>query len=195
MSPNDLAKEHFARETAGHKMTVLNDAGPYRHLRFTGPNSFYWFDVITWPMNLTITGGYGTYTFRNDEEDILALFLRSWSPDYWDEKVRAVDHATGVRGWWEDVFIELVEDATAKWADQLPEDDARYLHSRVEMDVLAYSGSQEAAMRALADFSFDGRSFTGWDDWTLEGLAPKFRYNCLAVNHAARVYTAWKAGQ
>lgn len=190
MSTDSLTR--YQKLTAGHEMTVLHDAGPYRHLRFNGPNHFHWFDVVTWPMNLTISGGMGSYSFRNDEEDILALFLRSSSPQYWCEKVRAVDAATPAYGWLQDSFEEEVAAAVEKWAAELDPDDAFWLRQKVQEEVTAYSASRGASMQALVNFRFEGRSFTGWDDWKLEGLTDRFRYNCHAVSDAAEKYAAWK---
>lgn len=67
----------FAREMAGHEMTVLHDDGLYRHLRFTSNlrgHGEYWFYLITWPGCLTIRGDYGNaYTFTR-EPDMLPFF-------------------------------------------------------------------------------------------------------------------------
>ena len=54
------SRERFAKDTATHAMTILRDDGLYRHLRFKRPNtSSYYFDIITWPGYLAITGDMG----------------------------------------------------------------------------------------------------------------------------------------
>jgi hypothetical protein len=86
--------ERFKSETATHQMTVLHDDGPYRHLRFSSPESrFYWFDLITWPGNLAIKGGMGVFMFARDP-DMFEFFRAKagWNmgrinPDYWAEKL------------------------------------------------------------------------------------------------------------
>lgn len=86
-------KDHLLRTfttgTAGHEMTVFREDGVYRHLRFRTPdNGFYWFDLITWPGYLTITGDMGTYTF-NRNEDMFAFFNGTHvNTGYWAEKLR-----------------------------------------------------------------------------------------------------------
>jgi len=86
----------FARETAGHEMTVLHDDGLYRHLKFMNPEhgSFGAFELITWPYNLVVKTGW-TFHFDIDAtEDMFDLFRRTAltgqiNPGYWSEKVRA----------------------------------------------------------------------------------------------------------
>lgn len=86
----------FARETAGHEMTVLHDDGLYRHLKFMNPEhgSFGAFELITWPYNLVVKTGW-TFHFDIDATpDMLDLFRKTAfsgeiNPGYWSEKVRA----------------------------------------------------------------------------------------------------------
>lgn len=89
-------RRQFNSEVAGHEMTVMHDDGLYRHLHFRpaeGP-SFYWFDLITWPGCLTITGDMGTYTFRRIE-DMFEFFTGYINSGYWAEKL--LNGSTGGR--------------------------------------------------------------------------------------------------
>ncbi|MGP4995500.1 hypothetical protein [Glutamicibacter ardleyensis] len=79
----------FSKNFGNHEMTVMHDEGLYRHLRFKNPkNGFYWFDLITWPGNLTITGDMGTYAFAR-LEDMFDFFTGYINTDYWAEKLKA----------------------------------------------------------------------------------------------------------
>ncbi|WP_051844059.1 hypothetical protein [Streptomyces sp. NRRL S-813] len=86
----------FARDTAGHKMTVLHDDGLYRHLKFMNPEhgSIGAFQLITWPYNLVVKTGW-TFHFDIDAtEDMFEVFRRTArtgeiNPGYWEQKVRA----------------------------------------------------------------------------------------------------------
>lgn len=195
MNRMESVRRQYQSNAGSHTMTVLHEDGLYRHLRFSGPNSFYWFDIITWPKGLTINGGMGTFTLKVDEDDVLGLFLRSASPSYWQEKVYGTDHAQGHYGWLSDVFEEEVRAAVDIWAADLDDDDAVLLRDRVDMDVLAYSYSEGGATQAISSFRFDGRGFTGWSEWECEGLTDRFIFNCIAVRDAAGQYHSWKAGQ
>ena len=44
-------------------MIVVRDDGVLRHLQFRGEDVFYWFDLITWPEYLCITGDCGTHAY------------------------------------------------------------------------------------------------------------------------------------
>ncbi|MCX4543831.1 hypothetical protein [Streptomyces sp. NBC_01565] len=55
MSEYPKIAARFARETAGHEMTVLHEDGLYRHLRFATPKGYYAFDLVAWKHKLVIT--------------------------------------------------------------------------------------------------------------------------------------------
>ncbi len=64
MSDRNIEAE-FLKDVSAHVMRVIRDDGAHRHLRFAAPtSSIYWFDVITYPGELVITGDCGTYVFR-----------------------------------------------------------------------------------------------------------------------------------
>lgn len=107
----DLARR-FNKDTEDHMLTVLHDEGLYRHLRFKNPeNGFYWFDLITWPGCLTITGDMGTYTFRR-LTDMFEFFRGYINTDYWAEKLQAGD--TGGRRTVQEYDVDLFK----KWLVQ-----------------------------------------------------------------------------
>lgn len=84
----DRLRESFNRYVADgtHAMTILREDGIYRHLRFRKPDrGEYWFDLITWPGYLTITGDMGCYTFAR-VEDMFTFFTGYINNDYWAEK-------------------------------------------------------------------------------------------------------------
>lgn len=80
----------FLIDTAFHRLEIIRDDGLYRHLRMQQPgNSCYYYDVITWPGYLTVTGDMGTWTFSRiadmfdflvpgREESIPITGLKSW---------------------------------------------------------------------------------------------------------------------
>lgn len=115
----------FARETAGHEMTVLHDDGLYRHLRFAPEgSSLYWWDLITWPYNLIVNGSHGSFHFCRfgpDTEDMLVLFRDSRAggsinPQYWEEKLRA----GAAKGWSESKFRAWVIEEAADLESRYP---------------------------------------------------------------------------
>lgn len=112
----------FARETAGHEMTVLLDEGMYRHLRFANPEhgSIGAFELITWPYNLVAKTGWVFHFDINATEDMFDLFRRTAltgqiNPGYWSEKVRA--GRDEVEGFNEELLKEHIEDTVRQWVE------------------------------------------------------------------------------
>jgi hypothetical protein len=156
MSDYPEIADRFARDTAGHEMTILHEDGLYRHLRFRPQqHGFYWFDLITVPYALIFRGDGESYVFSIDAtEDMFVLFRkssykRSINPGYWSEKLRSNrDAATSYS---EKLFEAAVardlamaeEDypgVTAAWAEHLEDE------YNVEYEV--------EARRALDEFRF-----------------------------------------
>lgn len=91
--PIKATAARFASDTTNHAMAIAHDDGLYRHLRFAPPDGgFYWFDLVTWPGRLAVTGGYGdTFVFARDTD--MFTFFRgkghsNINPGYWAEKVQ-----------------------------------------------------------------------------------------------------------
>lgn len=98
MSKPDEARDRFLKDVADHRMTVLLDNGVHRHLRFSRPgSSTYWFELVTWPGRLSISGDMGDYVFSR-LTDMFEFFRTDRSQagelrinrGYWAEKVTAV---------------------------------------------------------------------------------------------------------
>jgi hypothetical protein len=134
----ECTEERFLDDVKNHKMTILKDDGLYRHLRFKRPDSStYWFDIVTFPQSLVITGDMGDMMyqrledmfqfFRNSEKDRLGINL-----GYWAEKVvcgkdeisefsqnelinvalRYIDDHLDGEGWTEDEIQHLKDDVS-----------------------------------------------------------------------------------
>lgn len=89
--------EVFLKDVAEHRMTVLLYSGIYRHLKFKAPKNSWnmWFELVTWPGHLTVSGDMGTWTFARLED--MFEFFRSprelaINASYWAEKLRGGVH-------------------------------------------------------------------------------------------------------
>lgn len=108
----------FIRDVALHRLEVLREDGVYRHLRFKRPGTnAYYFDIVTWPGYLTVTGDMGTWTFSR-EHDMVRQFFPSdiaggINPGYWSEKIEA-----GTCGGYDKICMEFDEKAFAKRLDE-----------------------------------------------------------------------------
>ena len=122
--------ERFARDVRMHNMIVIKDDNGYRHLRFKRPrtNSYY-FDLVTWPGYLCMTGDMGTWTFSRIDD--MFEFFRNDSgrinPGYWSEKLEA---GTGcprdkiALEWDEARFRKVMDECLSDWIEgHKPDDD------------------------------------------------------------------------
>ena len=83
------SQDEFTRDVSDFTMETLREDGLYRHLRFRMKSGgFRWFDIVTWPYRLVITGDCETFTFTRLTD--MFEFFRSSSrinPGYWQEKI------------------------------------------------------------------------------------------------------------
>lgn len=157
MSDYSDVAARFARDTAGHRMTVLHDQGLYRHLVFSDPtHGFYWFELITTPQQLVFSGDGNSYVFRRTED--MFQFFRSgiWrdgslniNPGYWSEKLTSGREAA--TSYSEELFEKEVAKTLADVEGDYPGIAAAWAeHVESEFN----TEYEEDALRALSEFRF-----------------------------------------
>jgi hypothetical protein len=208
-----LTAEEFLKDVAQHQLTVYQDDGVYRHLRFRAPKTTNrYFELVTWPGYLAFTGDMGCYVFARIP-DMLQFFrvdpkCSARQPSglyvnhsYWAEKVEARDRS-GVIEYDPDRFVSAVNEKRVGWMRdsraRLTKAQRRELWAAVEDEVLyaADEGHHEALSAALG-FS---KEFPGAKPFTLEGLLDyrledytyRFRWCCFALAWGVQQYDAMK---
>lgn len=80
----------FKEDTANHELTIMEDTGTVRHMRFCEKRSpFYAINIATLPGYLVVTGDMGSYTFCR-AADMFGFFRgQKINPAYWGEKLEA----------------------------------------------------------------------------------------------------------
>lgn len=191
------ALRRFNADTADHEMTVMHDYGIYRHLRFKKPGTgMYYFDLITWPGNLTIKGDMGSYTFAR-EHDMFPWFNGAYvNAGYWGEKLQAIDKQCGYREHSEELFKKFIlEDFWERRIDSTPE-EAKEIWDRIRSDVLSdydYRGTRDACIDLTRDFRVAGFEYDPWEqDW--EDYTFHFLWCCHAILSGIKHYFEAKAG-
>ncbi len=118
-------KERFKRDIRDHRMTIIRDDDVHRHIQFKRPNtSCYYFDIITWPGYLAISGDCGSYTFARirdmfeffSDESRDPYFI---NPSYWGEKLQSVDR----HGGYQEFSGEKLAEIFKSWMDEHDFDD------------------------------------------------------------------------
>ncbi|GAB3283047.1 hypothetical protein GCM10027347_59740 [Larkinella harenae] len=216
-------KQEFLRDVAGHQMTILRDDGLYRHIRFKQPDdSFYFFELITWPGHLTITGDCGTWVFSR-VEDMFRFFRKGEkygpddlpiNPEYWSEKLLAVEHSgrnqdSGCMKYCPELFQKAVKhhfDSYFEFRGPDPDDDdykkslAKFENKKAELwqaiedEVLCAEFEFEAYQKAL-DFEHDGFEFYDFWESHLRKFKGSFLWNLYAIVWGIQQYDLVKAGQ
>jgi hypothetical protein len=173
------AESAFPRDIANYAMNVIRDDGLYRHLRFSKPGTMWMhFDIITWPGYLAYVGDMGSYVFSR-LTDMFDFFRHDRiNPEYWAEKVHAMDKIYGIE--------EYSEDLARAWVkEQLDEGDASD-EVRADAEGIDYNNGEAR----LYD-SIDGVGWYGFDDH-LEANFKDYTYLyiwcCLAIVWAVKQY-------
>jgi hypothetical protein len=189
------SKERFLSDTDKHEMTVLHDDGLYRHVRFKEPSTgFYWFDLVTWPGYLSITGDMGAYTFARVQDMFTFFYGSSINPGYWGEKVVAGE----VNAYSEDTFREWVDEEIANARDDKPDLNWTLIINDVDSDVLEEASHQESAVNAVHYWNDVYSKSVGFKFYTDEGLdftdfTHRFLWCCHAIQWGIEQYNAAKA--
>ena len=198
----------FAKNTAHHEMTVLHEDGLYRHLRFRRPDrSEYWFDLVTWPGALAISGDMGGYTFRRID-DMFAFFRQSAShginPHYWSEKLDG--DQDWAKAYDEDLFKRQVAEELAEVEEGCPGVTAAWNEKVDGILPDYYTATEDEARRALEDFTFnllfkasctcgDSYEATDQDDtimWKYGGHSGKGHSVSVKQTDGFRFYDTWE---
>lgn len=171
-TPEQQVAARFARDTAGHQMTVLHDDGLYRHLRFMSPRtSEFWFDLVTTPYALIFKGDGEAFVFTiNATRDMFDLFRKTSyrggiNPGYWSEKLAS--HRDAAWTYSQRLFDEEVTRDLEAAEEHYPGIGAAWAeHVEFEYN----TEHEEEARRALDDFRF-GESYRATCtkcDWSLD---------------------------
>lgn len=115
-----IRRDFLRTVQGGYVRTVHQHSGVYRHMHFRFPEAYTWFEITTVPDRLIYGGDMGDFTFRR-LTDMFEFFRQKPSgdflqnfyvkPEYWAEKVTAVDRTDGLFAYKASWFAEDVKDA------------------------------------------------------------------------------------
>jgi hypothetical protein len=151
-------KARFESEAGNAKMTVLQDDGLHRHLRFVPPNGFYWFEIVTIPGALIFRGDGESFVFACGK-DTFEIFRHGIhrdgsihiNPGYWDTKLSG--ERDSAQRYSEAKFDALVAEQLADAEATFPGVTAAWTE-HAGPDGEYNTEYQSEAERALYDFEF-----------------------------------------
>lgn len=189
------AQDRFAATTTQHAMTILRDDGVYRHLRFApgGQLAAYWYDLVTWPKHLVITGDMGTFMFAR-QHDMFTWFRQDLAVNagYWAEKLQAGEAFQ----WSEDQFAEWVAEQVAAGKEAKPELEWDWIDAEIDACVMPpVVCSQHDAVAAIQDWNDWKESLCGFrfetDDCDWDDFRSDYLWCCHAIKTGIARYDAW----
>ncbi len=214
MKTYQCTEDQFLQDAGSHAMTVIRDDGIHRHLEFRKPRpagSEYWFQLITYPGELVITGDMGTYVFRR-LEDMFEFFRtdRAYAERrdqklginlrYWAEKLQAMPR-DGVKEFDEERFDAVIYERLVEWIRehryQTNKEERRELWERVHADVWSADGQDRKGIAAY-DFHHEVNSrleFSFDDFWetNVERYTFHFIWCCYAIAWGIKTYDEYSA--
>ena len=209
MKTHQCTEDQFLKDAESHVMTVIRDEGIHRHLRFRKAlpaGSEYWFDLITYPGELVITGDMGTYVFRR-LTDMFEFFRTDQkyaerrgcklgiNLSYWVEKLQAMPR-DGVKEFDEDRLNSVIRERLMNWMrdkrDRTSKEERRDLWDAVHDEVIHADGKERKKIAAY-DFVHtvrDGLLFRFSDLWesNFERYTFQFVWVCYAIAWGIKTY-------
>lgn len=171
MTDHKKLAEEFFKEITNHEMQVIHAEGVHRHIRFKSPGTLnLYFDLITWPGHLCITGDCGTYVFQRTE-DMFNFFRGNElkiNPAYWGEKLQSICQHGGYKRYSREAFRENVLEEYKQFvaAEELSDDAKAELLSSLEEEVLSQDEFEIEAIHAATGFNHP--EFNMQDFWEVD---------------------------
>lgn len=183
----------FLRTVENHKLAVLADDGLYRHLRFSSGSFNRWFELVTWPGKLAISGDMGTYVFTRIE-DMFAFFRGTRAtgaleinPGYWAQK-RVAHDRDGVQSFDGDYFKARIHE----WLQDCSISKACWEEIQTEVLSRADDGEHFAMQSAIEFKSEDGFVFQDFREADCKVHTYHYLWCLYAIVWGIRQYDALK---
>ncbi|WP_445494640.1 hypothetical protein [Photorhabdus sp. SF281] len=175
--------ERFKKDTKEHSIEMLHNDGLYRHFRFSRNNSSaYYFDIVTWPGFLCISGDMGCFTFSR-VTDMFRFFRDtnckfSINPYYWAEKLQAgAGYCKEIyKEWSPDRFKDAVNEAFNNFIDDnddISDDELEEIKESIEQ-IISCSYHEYDAASAIRDYDDKHDIFV--DFWENDLMGYAFHY-------------------
>jgi hypothetical protein len=195
MDATASTEKRFAADITEHEMIVLHDDGLYRHVRFKRPGTMmYYFDLVTYPGTLVISGDMGYFMFRR-LDDMFEFFAEPRvNVGYWAEKCVA---NSGLQRHSEEKFTALVakQFTEAKKNNSGGHEDDYWDHiwQRLEEDVLAEAHSDDTAIQSVYDWNDTTGETLGFEiyldyDWDTKDYTYQFLWCLHAIQWGVAKY-------
>jgi len=213
MCRSEPTEADFLRDVAQHEMTILHDAGEFRHIQFKKPgSSSFSFTITTFPGYPVMTGDMGSWVFtrlrdmfeffRTDPERRTGLYINR---GYWAEKLVATDsngrHSSGCEEYDPDKFRRAIYSEALHLCREaasfgLTKDERWFLLEKLKCVRDAGLDDEGEAYREVAEFGFDHKklshplSICDFFEHNLKRWTYHYTWGCYAIAWAIQQYDA-----
>ena len=211
MTIRQPTEESFLKDVETHQLKILRNDGVYRHLRFKRPDSgTYYFDIVTWPGFLAISGDMGEAMFSRVDD--MFMFFRMGKNDfnfhaerklninvgYWSEKLLA-GSKEGIKRYESELFHDAVKERYDRYCEDKgwqPDDEmAEVLWQELTEEVLNQDEFEYTAFTAANQFESNVCDFSFSDFWETNLRAYTYHHiwQLYAIAYAVDAYDRAKA--
>lgn len=190
---HECTQERFLEDVRDHQLKIIKDDGVHRHIQFKKSDSCtHWFDLITWPGHLCISGDCGTCVFSRTHD--MFGFFRSKTgtmlinPHYWGEKLDSISRFGGFRRFDQEKFKNRVKEHFEDYMVARIQDESlkSELWKEIEDEVLYNSDEEHRAYQSVNDFRYEIGDHTFefsdfFDGGGTENYSVQFIWNLYAI--------------
>ncbi len=194
----------FQKDTAKHEMTILQEEGAYRHIRFGEKgSSFYAISIATWPGYLAVTGDMGDFVFTR-VRDMFEFFRGkdNINPGYWGEKLVAEPRGSEYgKKWSEEAFKRDVHnylEGNLEPLEDLESEDEIETNKAIREEItesLKFITHKYEADDFIANFDEHDFQFDSFYEYDCTEYTHQFLWICYAIVEVIKRYDAAKAEQ
>lgn len=187
--------DQFIKDTRNHQLTIVKDAGVYRHLSCRSPehDKLYAFEIITVPDLLLFHGDCGTFVFSRLYD--MFQFFRSdsvrsdLSLGYWSEKIEAAPGGIDVMMYSQRLAEDSVQKRFNEWVrtQSLQGSELREAQNELDNGILPYCSSLDDLFSRIGLELECGYTF-GIEDIQYRTLHPAVIWCMYAIVWAIRQY-------
>ncbi len=189
------SQAQFKKDTVNHELTIIEDTGKVRHMRFGEKGSpFYAIYITTFPSHLTVTGGMGAYTFQR-LSDMFEFFRgKGIKPDYWGEKLESEPRGSEYgKEWSAEAFKSAVTDYLQNNLDALEDLDEKEAQAQAKLICEIQSEITDITHKEEADewsqhFKYNDFTFDGFYEYDQTEFTHSYLWVCHAIVEVIRQY-------
>lgn len=190
-------KEDFLSQVENHKLTIVKDDGLHRHLILSSGSFNRRYEIVTFPGYLVYVGDMGDFVFRRLEDMFQFFRGTEINPDYWSDKLEAVDRRGG--GYHEfsaKRFIEVIKDDFENYWDFETPQKRKVARKHLEEEMEWWNlESQDSSLSSAMDYKcpISKNEFTDLWEHDYTEYTYSFIWACYAIQWAIEKYDEEKS--